>query len=201
MKQGVTQIVPHYMRVPCDIWGCRSGQSASHFIGRPENPKNVVTNICPTCLEQLKESIFEQFPVPEVKVIKEGALNPEEMKAALELTEVEISELSVKIPETLQPVEPDYRITAGTITSDQLIEGQLNSAKINEVSIPKAIIQESPGFDDVVDVLEIDGKLITEFSVRELKELCQEEKIAGYSNKDKEELIALVTAHFEKSEE
>lgn len=89
------------------------------------------------------------------------------------------------------------------------IVGDLNSAKIVDAHIEHAVIKPELPFEpetpeqepDTVDVLEIDGKLITEFTVKELKQLAKEEQIEGYSDKNKDELIDLITAHFEKSEE
>ena len=154
MKQGEVTIFPATVRIPCDIWGCRSGQMASHFLGRPENPKNVLTNLCPTCLEQLTKNVMEQFG---------NAAEAEE--------------------------EPESIVSQINHSDDSIT-----------IQAEEIVVNEEPEID-TVNVLEIDGKLITDFTVRELKELAQEEKISGYSDKNKEELIDLITAHFEKSEE
>lgn len=177
LKQGVVQIFPATVRIPCDIWGCRSGQMASHFLGRPENPKNVLTNLCPTCLEQLKESVMAMVGPKEEVVI---AATP-----IVDGSQIDVSKITAEV------VTKDSIVVADTITN----------AEIKDAHIETAVIAPDTQEPGTVDVLEIDGKLITDFTVRELKELCQEEKIVGYSNKDKDELIDLITAHFEKSEE
>lgn len=199
MKQGVMQVFPASIRIPCDTWGCRSGQMASHFIGRPENPKNVLTNICPTCLDELKDSIYDLSPAAG----EEGLQNQIDTLADF---------LLANYPDEIgagDPVngESAVEVAIRLLQPSGIAETAVNNATITELNIPSVTIAKEdtvpfePETPETEEVFEIDGKLITEYTVPELKKIAKEEGLSDYSDKNKGELIVMLTAHFEKSEE
>lgn len=197
------QAWPVHLALPCETHSCK-GKRAVVFVGKPQDPVNTLNKLCQDCFDELKgfigadEGLLESHQQLGIQIDKLAefllANYPDEIGAGDPVNGESAVEVAIRL---LQPQE---------------IVGDLHNAKIFDADIQTAIIADetlpfepeqpdTEGEPDTEDVLEIDGKLITEFTVRELKELCQEEKIEGYSNKDKGELITLVTAHFEKSEE
>lgn len=211
--KDVTKVQPWpvHLALPCETHSCK-GKRAVVFIGKPQDPVNTLNKLCQECFDELKVSLgavddelieSHQLLASQIDQLAEFILTsyPDEIGAGDPVNGESAVEVAIRL---LQPKEEELTI-AKIVESEVVVAGDLTNAKIAEVHIEPVVIQELP-FEpeqepDTEDVLEIDGKLITEFTVKELKQLAKEEQIEGYSNKNQGELIDLITAHFEKSEE
>lgn len=78
---------------------------------------------------------------------------------------------------------------AGELVESLTIEAVAKaSAELKETSL----LPFEPPEPDYIEVLEIDGKPITEMTVKELKAACKSLGLKGYSDKKEDELIAMI---------
>lgn len=101
------------------------------------------------------------------------------------------NELIENIISNHQQVEVNADPLPVTISADKIVTGTISVGTISASDIFAGKLPFEPPAGEI-EVIEIDGKLITDMTVKELKAVCKNLGITGYSDKKEKELIAMI---------